>query len=145
LRRSNSGAQRTSIEERFERYRQLVGYVPEGIRARVELLSRLDPEYLETIEATRASNVNARHLDRVVVQFLMLAILLVNRDEEALAHASAALRMGATPDQLLDVVRIAGWLGGAQSFNLGFRVLDKLLKEQQPARKPKIGSRERRK
>jgi alkylhydroperoxidase/carboxymuconolactone decarboxylase family protein YurZ len=57
----------------------------------------------------------------------MFAILLFDRDEDALAHARIALRSGATPEQLLDVVRVAGWLGGAQAFNAGFRILQAAL------------------
>ena len=112
-----------SIDATLESYRELVGYVPDGIRARLTLLSELDPKFLGEIEAFRAGNLSSEALGPVVVQFLMFAILLFDRDEDALAHARIALRQGATPEQLLDVVRVAGWLGGAQAFNAGFRIL----------------------
>jgi alkylhydroperoxidase/carboxymuconolactone decarboxylase family protein YurZ len=115
------------IERQLEQYTDLVGYVPDGIRARLTLLSELSPEFLASLERTRAESVQPQNLDPVTVQFVMFAILLFARDTEALAHARIALRQGATPQQLLDVIRVAGWLGGAQAYNMGFRTLQEAL------------------
>ncbi len=118
------------IEEQIQQYTELVGYVPAGIRARLELLSEWAPEFLETIERTRREGVAPKTLDPIMVQLLMFAILCFDRDEEALAHARIALRQGASVEQLLDVIRVTGWLGGAQAYNMGFRSLQRALRDE---------------
>jgi alkylhydroperoxidase/carboxymuconolactone decarboxylase family protein YurZ len=69
-------------------------------------------------------------LDPVMVQLVMFAILCFDRDEEALAHARIALRQGASVAQLLDVIRVTGWMGGAQAYNMGFRSLQRALADE---------------
>jgi alkylhydroperoxidase/carboxymuconolactone decarboxylase family protein YurZ len=115
------------LEQTLRSYEDLVGYVPEGIRARLTLLTELSPEFLERLERTRSENVTTEHIDAVTVQMLMFAILCFDRDTEAEAHARIALRNGASPEQLLEVIQVAGWLGGAQAYNMGFRSLQKAL------------------
>jgi alkylhydroperoxidase/carboxymuconolactone decarboxylase family protein YurZ len=121
------------LEETLKGYEDLVGYVPDGIRARLTLLSDLSPEFLERLERIRGESVEPQHIDAVTVQMLMFAILLVARDTEARAHARIALRKGATPEQLLDVIGVAGWLGGAQAYNMGFRSLQQALADERAA------------
>lgn len=118
------------VQQTLDRYTDLVGYVPDGIRARVTLLSEIAPDFLERIESVRADSVAPAHLDALTVQFIMFAILLFDRDPEALAHARIALRNGGTQEQLLDVIRLAGWMGGAQAYNMGFRSLQQALADE---------------
>ena len=118
------------LDETLKGYEELVGYVPDGSKARLELLTDLSPQFLERIERFRGESVTPEHLDAVTVQMLMFAILLFARDTEAEAHARIALRNGATPEQLLDVIGVAGWLGGAQAYNMGFRTLQKALADE---------------
>jgi alkylhydroperoxidase/carboxymuconolactone decarboxylase family protein YurZ len=77
----------------------------------------------------RQLHVSAEHLDPQTVQFIMFAILLFDRDDDAVVHARIASKLGASMEQLLDVVKLAGWLGGAQAFNGGFRALEKVRQE----------------
>lgn len=118
------------VDSRLQQYVDLIGYVPAGIHARLTLLGELDPDFLDRLERRRGESVEPSHLPHLTVQLLQYAILLFARDEDALAHARIALRMGAGPQELLDVIRVAGWLGGAPAYNMGFRTLQDALEHE---------------
>ena len=109
-------------------YTAMLGEVPPHVRERWAAVAGLGhPELIEAIEGLRAVAIGENPLGMRVQQLVQFGQLLVlGQEGPARLHASAALRHGASLDDLLGVVETAFVTAGVPAFSLGVRLLDEL-------------------
>lgn len=111
------------IDEILSGYERMIGRVPPKVAKRIELMQERDPEALERLETVRAQFLDPKHLDQKTVQLISFAILLVQTSNAAGNHARAALRAGATVEDLIDTVHIAFLFRGLAAANHAGEIL----------------------
>jgi 4-carboxymuconolactone decarboxylase len=109
-------------------YRAMLGEVPSHVRERWAAVAALGrPELIEAIEGLRTVVIAESALGLRVQQLVQFGQLLVlGQEAPARLHATAAMRHGATLEDLLGVVETAYLTAGIPAFALGVRVLDEL-------------------
>lgn len=104
-----------------ERYVELIGEVPGSVSDRWQWLEEKGRSTtVGHVERLREQAVHANPMGMKVtqlVQFGMMAVL--GREYGAQVHAAAALRHGATLEELIGVAEVAFVAGGANGYNLG--------------------------
>jgi alkylhydroperoxidase/carboxymuconolactone decarboxylase family protein YurZ len=116
------------VERLRQRYVELIGFVPPRIQARTDLLARLDPELLSMQEAIRAHTMYPECFDTKTAQLMLFGILLALLSDAAHLHARAALRAGATWQELSAVVGLAFLFRGLPAANLGAQIIEELVR-----------------
>lgn len=117
------------MEEMRQRYVDLIGFVPPRIQARTDLLGRLDPELLAMEEEIRARAMYPSCFDVKTAQLILFGMLLVQLADAAHLHARAALRAGATWEELSAVVNLAFLFRGLSAANRGAQILQELARD----------------
>ncbi|QBD83469.1 carboxymuconolactone decarboxylase family protein [Ktedonosporobacter rubrisoli] len=115
------------LEALRQRYVELIGYVPPRILARTDLLARLDPELLSLEETVRAHAMYPKCFDVKTSQLMLFGMLLVLLSDAAHLHARAALRAGATWEELSAVVNLAFLFRGLPAANRGAQIIQELI------------------
>jgi 4-carboxymuconolactone decarboxylase len=121
-----SSAHITDEEERLGgTYRTLLGEIPPHVRDRWATLAAAGrAESIERIERMRAQLIAANPLGLRVQQLVQFGQLLVlGAEGPAKLHANAALRQGATVEDLVGVAETALITGGVPAFSLGVRLI----------------------
>ncbi len=118
------------IEALRQRYIDLIGFVPQRIQARTDLLGRLDPELLSMQETIRAHAMYPSCFDVKTTQLMLFGMLLVQLVDAAHLHARAARRAGATWEELSAVVNLAFLFRGLSAANRGAQILQELASEE---------------
>jgi 4-carboxymuconolactone decarboxylase len=114
------------LDEMRKAYVDLVGYVPPRIVARTDLLSRTDPEGLRLQEQMRKHFMYPACFDAKTVQLMLFGMLLMNLQDAAKIHATAARRAGATWDELGAVSSLAFLFRGLSAANVGAQMLQEI-------------------
>lgn len=114
------------LEEMRKAYVDLVGYVPPRIVARTDLLSRTDPEGLRLQEQLRKHFMYPACFDAKTVQLMLFGMLLMNLQDAAKIHATAARKAGATWDELGAVSSLAFLFRGLSAANVGAQMLQEI-------------------
>lgn len=117
------------IQKYRDAYVELVGFVPPRFQARSDLLARLDPELLAMQEELRRHCMYPKCFDVKTAQLMLFAILLVNLQDAAKLHATAAYRAGATFEELMAVVNLTFLFRGFSAANYGAEILQSIAKE----------------
>jgi AhpD family alkylhydroperoxidase len=125
---SDSNADLASIRAH---YQDLIGFMPKRVDERVQLGLQTAPEMTTAIEALRAQLIDPKALDRKTSQLIAFAILLVNGSVAAENHAVAALRAGASIDELQAAAGIAFVFRGVPAINLSGECIAGALKKFQ--------------
>jgi len=112
-------------------YQDLIGFMPKRVDERVQLGLQTAPEMTTAIEALRAQLIDPKALDRKTSQLIAFAILLVNGSVAAENHAVAALRAGASIDELQAAAGIAFVFRGVPAINLSGECIAGALKKIQ--------------
>jgi alkylhydroperoxidase/carboxymuconolactone decarboxylase family protein YurZ len=107
-------------------YSELVGTVPPRIAARTDLLSRTDPEGLRLQEELRRHFMYPSCFDVKTAQLMLFGILLVNLQDAAKIHATAARRAGATWEELTAVMGLVFLFRGLSAANVGSQMLQEI-------------------
>lgn len=105
------------IEDIKSNYRDMIGQVPPKVAKRLEFSAGVDPDGLHQLEAIRKDFLDSKHIDPATVQLIAFAILLTQTSAAAEFHAKAALRAGATKEQLLDAAKVAFLFRGLAAMN----------------------------
>ncbi|MFQ5970805.1 MAG: carboxymuconolactone decarboxylase family protein [Alphaproteobacteria bacterium] len=108
-----------TLEDYEKHYDDMIGYTPERVRERIKVGLELDPELLHQIETLRLNALTPDCLDPKTVQLIAFAILLTQRAPAAVNHGRAAVKVGATKEQLHAAVALAFLFGGIGPLNLG--------------------------
>jgi alkylhydroperoxidase/carboxymuconolactone decarboxylase family protein YurZ len=95
------------------------------------LLARLDPELLELQEKLRKKIMYPAAFDVKTAQLFIFAIMLTQLNNAARLHAIAALRAGATLEELEAVVDLVFLFRGLSAANLGAELIQGILQEGQ--------------
>jgi len=109
----------TSPLEQIEAgYLDSLGFVPERIKNRLALGMATAPEMTLAVEEARAKLLEPEALDHKTCQLMAFGMLLMNLSQAAENHAVAALRAGATMQELQAVAGIAFVFRGIPAINL---------------------------
>ncbi len=108
------------------RYKDMIGLVPPKIAKRLRLGLKVDPGIVTAMEDWRIAALTPAALDPKTVQLMSFAILLVQTSEAATNHARAAIKAGATLEELHASAGIAALFRGVAAFNLGGEILSSL-------------------
>lgn len=98
-------------------YQKLIGYMPPRMKQRVQRGLRIDPKFTEMVEALRDHAVAPKALDLKTSQLIAFGILLNNQSHAAVNHGCAALRAGATEEELHAVAELAFLFRGLPALN----------------------------
>jgi alkylhydroperoxidase/carboxymuconolactone decarboxylase family protein YurZ len=119
----------TSDEEQARRADALIARM-KGARGYIypewELAARQDPEFTETYNRLYELGLgDGRHVSAKVREFVAIALLAFRGGEKAglVAHMKRAMRLGATREELFEVLETCMIPGGAPTFHRGLSAL----------------------
>jgi alkylhydroperoxidase/carboxymuconolactone decarboxylase family protein YurZ len=98
-------------QEWSESYREMFGFVPGFVEARMEEQARLDPAFLDALETLRATAFANPALDDKTKQLVAFAVLHSHLRPAALNHLVGARRAGASWEEVHAVAEIVTVLG----------------------------------
>ncbi len=112
----------TSIEQR---YRELLGFVPDNVKKRSALARLCGQEAsIEAVEVLRESLIHHNPLDRKTQQLIHFAMLLaLGHSDPARLHVRGALKAGAEPGELYGICETAAIVGGMPAFSRGIEIV----------------------
>ncbi len=128
------------IDALEENYKHILGFVPERIHSRITLGIETAAEMTEGIEKLRAQLLEPEALDLKTSQLMAFGMLLMNLSQAAENHAVAALRAGATVQELQATAGIAFVFRGIPAINLSGEAIAGALKKVQALNGPSPGS-----
>jgi alkylhydroperoxidase/carboxymuconolactone decarboxylase family protein YurZ len=114
------------VEEYQQAYKDLLGFVPPRQRARIDQLSRLDPDFLSVQEEMRKRCMYPKTFDQKTVQLMLFGMLLITLRDAARIHGIAARRAGATWEEMQAVVNLAFLFGGFSVANRGAQYIQEI-------------------
>lgn len=121
-----------SVDDRAASYRQMIGFVPPRVEARLHVTGALSPQMLALQESMRDLALNPDCFDAKTIQLLTFAILIVELSDAAVMHGCAARRAGATWEELQAVVNLCAAFRGLPAANRGAEVLTKVAQREHP-------------
>lgn len=119
-----------SLAELEKRYEDMIGFTPPRIAKRLKLGMNVAPDVVAAIEDWRIAALTPDALDQKTVQLMAFAILLTQTSEAANNHAKAAIKAGATLEELHAAAAIAALFRGVAAFNLAGEVLSGLFPDK---------------
>lgn len=119
-----------TLAELEQRYVDMIGTVPHKVGKRLKLGMDVDPALLTALEDWRLAALTPTALDPKTVQLMCFAILLAQTSEAAANHARAAVKAGATREELHAVAAVAALFRGLAAFNLAGEIIDGLFPEK---------------
>ena len=121
---------RQSAEQRTAIYKDLIGFVPPRIEARINVTGALDPELLDMQEKMRAHAMYPKCFDVKTAQLMLFGMLLMDMNDAAPLHGIAARRAGATWEEMQAVVSLAFLFRGLSAANRGAELLANIAKRE---------------
>jgi len=121
---------RQSAEQRTAIYKELIGFVPPRIEARINVTGALDPELLDMQEKMRAHAMYPKCFDVKTAQLMLFGMLLMDMNDAAPLHGIAARRAGATWEEMQAVVSLAFLFRGLSAANRGAELLANIAKRE---------------
>jgi alkylhydroperoxidase/carboxymuconolactone decarboxylase family protein YurZ len=112
-----------NIEEFRATYEEMLGFVPPRVQERFAASAETNPEVLLAQERLRNLIMYPEALEQKTVQLVLFGILHAKLSDAAKLHGLAALRAGATWDELRAVVDLAFLFTGYSAANRGPQVL----------------------
>ena len=132
-------AQTTSMDaERAQRAEALIARMKEArgyIYPEWEFAARQDPDFVETYNRIYEQGLgDGRHVPAKVREFVAIALLAFRGAEKAglVAHMKRAIRLGATREEIFEVLETCLVPGGAPTFHRGLTALIELDGERGP-------------
>jgi len=126
-------AQTTSMDaERAQRAEALIARMKEArgyIYPEWEFAARQDPDFVETYNRIYEQGLgDGRHVSAKVREFVAIALLAFRGAEKAglVAHMKRAIRLGATREEIFEVLETCLVPGGAPTFHRGLTALIEL-------------------
>lgn len=114
------------MEQIRSAYVDLLGFVPPRVKARTDLLSRIDPELLAIQEKMRKHAMYPECFDVKTAQLMLFGMLIITLRDAAKLHGIAARRAGATWEEMTAVVHLAFLFGGISVSNVGSEMLQEI-------------------
>jgi 4-carboxymuconolactone decarboxylase len=122
-----------SLEQRGEPYRELLGFVPPRIEARLHVTGALDPTMLDLQERIRAHGMYPACFDTRTAQLMLFGMLLMDLNDAATLHAIAARKAGASWEELQGVINLCFLFRGLSAANRGAEILANVASREQQA------------
>ena len=122
-----------SAEERSAIYKELIGFVPPRIEARINVTGALDPEMLDIQERMREHGMYPKCFDVKTAQMMIFGMMLMDLSDAATLHAIAARRAGATWEEMQAVVNLCFLFRGLSAANRGAEILANVAKREADA------------
>lgn len=119
-----------TAEQRYDIYKELIGFLPPRIEARINVTGALDPQLLDLQEKMRAHAMYPRCFDVKTVQLMLFGMLLMDLNDAAPLHGIAARRAGATWEEMQAVVSLAFLFRGLSAANRGAELLANIAKRE---------------
>jgi len=133
-------AQKKSTDtERAQRADALIARMKEArgyIYPEWEFAARQDPDFVETYNRIYEQGLgDGRHVSAKVREFVAIALLAFRGAEKAglVAHMKRAIRLGATREEIFEVLETCLVPGGAPTFHRGLTALIELDGERGPS------------
>ena len=113
----------------YNRYQNLLGYVPKNIQQRIELAKLAEhSEAISAIEHLRQTLIHDNPLDSKTQQLVHFAMLIsAGEIKPARFHCDAALKAGANVAELFGVCETAAIVGGMPAFTSAISILSEAL------------------
>lgn len=124
-----------TLDERNEIYRELIGFVPPRIEARMAVTGALDPELLAMQERMREHAMYPKCFDVKTAQLMLFGMLLMDLSDATQLHAIAARRAGASWEEMQAVVSLCFLFRGLPAANRGAEILANLANREAEAAK----------
>src|SRR5665647_761703 len=122
-----------SLDERTAIYRDLIGFVPPRIEARMAVTGALDPVLLDMQEKMREHAMYPKCFDTKPAQLMLFGMLLMDMSDAAQLHAIAARRAGASWEEMQAVISLCFLFRGLPAANRGAEILANLAKREADA------------
>src|SRR5882762_983548 len=119
-----------SAEQRTAIYKDLIGFVPPRIEARINVTGALDPKLLDMQERMRAHAMYPKCFDVKTAQLMLFGMLLMDMNDAAPLHGVGARRAGATWEEMQAVVSLAFLFRGLSAANRGAELLANIAKRE---------------
>lgn len=114
------------IARYLESYRSLIGQIPPRVAGRFEQERDAHPELLLAQEEYRRIVMYPESLDQRTVQLVLFGILAGQLSDAAKLHGCAALRAGASMEELRAVINLAALFNGLSVSNRGPALLEQI-------------------
>ncbi len=124
---------KASMQERGDIYKDLLGFVPPRIEARLAVTGALDPALLDLQERMREHAMYPKCFDVKTVQLMLFGMLLMDLSDATPLHGIAARRAGATWEELQAVVSLCFLFRGLSAANRGAEILANIAKREAEA------------
>ncbi len=122
-----------TLDERNAIYRDLIGFVPPRIEARMAVTGALDPTLLDMQEKMREHAMYPKCFDVKTAQLMLFGMLLMDLSDATQLHAIAARRAGATWEEMQAVISLCFLFRGLPAANRGAEILANLAKREAEA------------
>ena len=119
-----------TLDERNAIYRDLIGFVPPRIEARMAVTGALDPSLLDLQERMREHAMYPKCFDVKTAQLMLFGMLLMDMSDAAQLHAIAARRAGASWEEMQAVVSLCFLFRGLPAANRGAEILANVAKRE---------------
>lgn len=124
-----------TVEARGEIYKDLIGFVPPRIEARLNVTGALDPTILDMQEKMRAHAMYPKCFDVKTAQLMLFGMLLMDLNDAAPLHAMAARKAGASWEELQATISLCFLFRGLSAANRGAEILANIAKREADAAK----------
>jgi 4-carboxymuconolactone decarboxylase len=129
-----------TVQQRGEVYRELLGFVPPRIEARLNVTGALDPTILDLQEQIRAHGMYPKCFDVKTAQLMLFGMLLMDLNDAATLHGIAARRAGAGWEELQAVINLCFLFRGLSAANRGAEILANIAQREEDAARPQEGA-----
>src|ERR1700730_15344432 len=119
-----------SADQRTAIYKDLIGFVPPRIEARINVTGALDPKLLDMQERMRAHAMYPKRFDVKTAQLMLFGMLLMDMNDTAPLHGIAARRAGAAWEEMRSAVSLAFLSRGLPAANRGAELLANIAKRE---------------
>ena len=119
-----------TADQRYQIYKDLIGFLPPRIEARINVTGALDPELLDMQERMRSRAMYPKCFDVKTSQLILFGMLLMDMNDAAPLHGIAARRAGATWEEMQAVVSLAFLFRGLSAANRGAELLANIAKRE---------------
>lgn len=117
--------------ERGAIYRELLGFLPPRIEARMAVTGALDPKLLDLQERIREHAMYPECFGVKTSQLMLFGMLLMDGSDAAVLHGIAARRAGATWEEMQAVISLCFLFRGLPAANRGAEILANITKREE--------------
>ena len=122
--------QAATQDERGAIYKDLLGFIPPRIEARIAVTGALDPQLLEIQEQMREHAMYPKCFDTKTAQLMLFGMLLMDLSDATQLHGIAARRAGATWEEMQAVISLCFLFRGLPAANRGAEILANIAKRE---------------